>query len=254
MILRAFSGCSCASSRSLRRTFEPSIATAPRRTDRAPCEAPLRWNHPTRAIVRPDEFIPLAEETRLIVPVGEYVLGSACEEIGRMKSGSAMRLSVNLSARQFQEMTLLQTIDRILHETAFDPADLELEVTESVAMQNADFTMNLLRDLRRRNISIAIDDFGAGQSSLIYLRQFPINNIKIDKVFISDMLTDPTDAAIVRAVIDLAHTLGLTTTAEGVETREQMRMLESFGCDLLQGYYISRPMPAADLAQFLART
>ena len=154
-------------------------------------EALLHSNHPARGFVGPDVFIPLAEETRLIVPVGEYVLGSACAEIGRMKNGSAMRLSVNLSARQFQEMTLLQTIDRIVDETVFDPADCELEVTESVAMQNADFTMSLLRDLRRRNISIAIDDFGAGQFTLIYLRQFPINNIKIDKVFISDMLTDP---------------------------------------------------------------
>ena len=231
--------------------YQPILRSVDQRVEAV--EALLRWNHPRRGLVGPDEFIPLAEETRLIVPVGEYVLERACSEVGRLKNGSALRLSVNLSARQFQEITLLQTVDRILQETAFDPADLELEVTESVAMQNADFTMNLLRDLRRRKISIAIDDFGAGHSSLIYLRQFPINNIKIDKVFISDMLTDPTDAAIVRAVINLAHTLGVTTTAEGVETREQMQMLQEFGCDLLQGYYISRPVPAAGLAEFLAR-
>lgn len=232
--------------------YQPILRAADDRVSAV--EALIRWEHPTRGIVGPDEFIPLAEETRLIVPVGEYVLASACEEIQRLlASGLPLRLSVNLSARQFQEMTLLHTVDRILYETGFDPADLELEVTESVAMQNADFTMNLLRDLRRRKISIAIDDFGAGQSSLIYLRQFPINNIKIDKVFITDMLTDPTDAAIVRAVIDLAHTLHLTTTAEGVETREQMRMLKAFGCDLLQGYYISRPLPAEQLTAFLTQ-
>lgn len=215
-------------------------------------EALIRWDHPQRGIVGPDNFIPLAEETRLIVPIGEFALRSACRDIKNLiDTGIDMRLSVNLSARQFQEMNLVHTIDGILAETRFAPSNLELEVTESVAMQNADFTMDLLRDLRRRDISIAIDDFGAGQTSLIYLRQFPINNIKIDKVFISDMLTDATDAAIVRTVILLAHTLGLTTTAEGVETREQMEMLRGFGCDLLQGYYISPPLPSGELVQFL---
>ena len=215
-------------------------------------EALCRWNHPQRGMVGPDEFIPLAEETRLIVPIGEFVLRTACLDVQRWTDHKRdLRLSVNLSVRQFQEMTLLHTIDSILTETSFDPSRLEFEVTESVAMQNADFTMGLLRDLRQRNIAIAIDDFGVGQSSLIYLRQFPINTIKIDKVFINDILTDATDAAIVRAIIGLAHTLGLCATAEGVESEEQVHMLQDFGCDLLQGYYFSRPLPAAEMERLL---
>ena len=215
-------------------------------------EALCRWNHPQRGIVGPDEFIPLAEETRLIVPIGEFVLRTACRDVQLWNGrGRDLRLSVNLSVRQFQEITLLHTIDSILTETCFDPSRLEFEVTESVAMQNAEFTMGLLRDLGQRNISIAIDDFGVGQSSLIYLRQFPINTIKIDKVFINDILTDETDAAIVRAIIGLAHTLGLCATAEGVESEEQMHMLQEFGCDMLQGYYFSRPVPPGELEKLL---
>lgn len=207
-----------------------------------------RWEHPERGVVGPDEFIPLAEETRLIVPIGEFVLRTACRDVRRwIDRGIDLRLSVNLSARQFQEMKLLHTIDSILAETSFDSSRLEFEVTETVAMQNADFTMALLRELRQRDISIAIDDFGVGQSSLIYLRQFPIQTIKIDKVFINDILTDATDAAIVHAIISLAHTLGLSATAEGVESEEQMRMLDDFGCDLLQGYYFSKPVSAAEM-------
>src|SRR5262249_41655527 len=160
--------------------------------------------------------------------------------------GGDLRLSVNLSVRQFQEMTLLHTIDSILTATSFDPSRLEFEVTETVAMTNADFTMWLLRDLRQRNISIAIDDFGVGQTSLIYLRQFPINAIKIDRVFINDILTDKTGAAIVETIITLAHALGLEAAAEGVESEQQMNMLQSFGCDLMQGFYFSRPVPATD--------
>jgi len=215
-------------------------------------EALARWKHPRRGIVGPDEFIPLAEDTRLIVPIGEWMLRTACRDVKQwIDRGLDLRLSVNLSVRQFQEMTLLHTIDSILTETSFDPSRLEFEVTETVAMQNADFTMGLLRDLRQRNISIAIDDFGVGQSSLIYLRQFPINTIKIDRVFINDMLNDATDSAIVNTIITLAHTLGLSATAEGVESEGQMRMLQSFGCDLLQGYYFSRPVPAAQLDALL---
>jgi len=230
--------------------YQPILRSSDRRI--VGVEALARWDHPERGLVGPDEFIPLAEETRLIVPIGESVLRTACSDVQRwIDRGIDLRLSVNLSARQFQELTLLHTIDAILTETAFDSSRLELELTETVAMHNADFTMALLRDLRQRNISIAIDDFGVGQSSLIYLRQFPISNIKIDKVFINDILTDPTDAAIVSAIISLAHTLGLAATAEGVESEEQMRMLQDFGCDLLQGYYFSKPVPAGEMERML---
>ena len=206
-------------------------------------ETLARWQHPTRGIVGPDEFISLAEETRLIVPIGAKVLKEACREL-QSWDHQGLRLSVNLSVRQFHEVNLLATIDQVLEETNFNPALLELEVTESVAMQNVDFTMSLLRQLRSRGISIAIDDFGAGQSSLIYLRQFPINTIKIDKVFIAGMLDDPAAAAIVRAVISLAHDLGLVATAEGVEEQRQVMRLRELGCDHMQGFYFSRPVPA----------
>lgn len=215
-------------------------------------EALIRWNHPERGLVGPDQFIPLAEESRLIMPIGEFVLRSGCRDMRRLiDRGFPLRLSVNLSARQFSEAGLLHTIDAILAGAGLTPDALELEVTETVAMRNVDFTMNLLRELRHRRISIAVDDFGAGQTSLIYLRQFPINNIKIDKVFINDIATDATDAAIVRAVIALARNLGLTTTAEGVETEAQFEMLKEFGCDLVQGYWISRPLPFEKLEEFL---
>ncbi|HYS52596.1 MAG TPA: EAL domain-containing protein [Thermoanaerobaculia bacterium] len=230
--------------------YQPILRTRDRKI--VAVEALIRWNHPQRGIIGPDAFIPLAEETRLIVPIGDFVLRSACRDVQRwIDRGFDLRLSVNLSVRQFQELTLLHKIDSILAETSFDPSRLEFEVTESVAMQNADFTMALLRDLRQRNISIAIDDFGVGQTSLIHLRQFPINTIKIDKVFINDVLTDVTDAAIVSAVISLAHALGLCATAEGVESEEQMHMLQTFGCDLLQGYYFSRPVPPEQMEALL---
>lgn len=207
-------------------------------------EALLRWQHPRRGMIGPDDFIPLAEDTRLIIPIGERVLRNACREVQRWVDGGArpLRLSVNLSAIQFQQPDLLAQIDAVLTETRFDPAQLEVEITETVAMQNVDYSMHLLRELRARGLSIAIDDFGTGQSSLIYLRRFPITTIKIDKIFVAGITTDANDAAIVRAVIVLGRDLGLTVTAEGVETREQLEMLDTLGCDVLQGYFFSRPV------------
>ncbi len=209
-------------------------------------EALVRWNDSQRGLVYPDEFIPAAEESRMIVPLGAWVLRTACEQLHAWQSDAfpGMHVSVNLSVRQFHQRDLLAMIDNVIAETQIDPATLELEITESVAMQNVDLTRTLLQELRARDVRIAIDDFGAGQSSLLYLRQFPINTIKIDRVFVREITTKKHDAAIVGAVIRLAHDLGMTVTAEGVETEEQRDFLVARGCDFLQGYLYSRPKPA----------
>jgi diguanylate cyclase (GGDEF)-like protein/PAS domain S-box-containing protein len=220
----------------------------------AAVEALVRWNDPERGLVYPDEFIGAAEETRMIVPLGAWVLRTACEQLRQWHdSGLAdLRVSVNLSVRQFHQRDLLAMVDEVLRDTQLDPRMLELEITESVAMQNVELTRTMLYELRARGVRIAIDDFGAGQSSLLYLRQFPIHTIKIDRVFVHEITTKASDASIVGAVIGLAHDLGLTVTAEGVETEAQRALLTTRGCDFLQGYYFSRPMPASEVARGLA--
>ena len=211
-------------------------------------EALVRWQHPERGLIAPDDFIPTAEESRLIAPLGTRVLEIACRQLREWQDdGLRLAMAVNLSVRQFQQRDLLATIDQVLAESGIDPELLELEITESAAMENVDLTRELLQELRRRGVHIAIDDFGAGQSSLTYLRRFPINTIKIDRVFIHEVTEGGGDAAIVSAVIRLAHDLGLTVTAEGVETAAQKEWLVAHGCHLLQGYHFSRPMPPHEL-------
>jgi diguanylate cyclase (GGDEF)-like protein len=217
-------------------------------------EALVRWNDPERGLVYPDEFIHAAEETRMIIPLGAWVLRTACEQVKAWHTIglTQLRVSVNLSVRQFHQRDLLAMIDGVLRETALAPDMLELEITESVAMQNVDLTRTVLQELRGRGVRIAVDDFGAGQSSLLYLRQFPINNIKIDRVFVREITARSSDAAIVGAVIGLTHELGLSVTAEGVETEAQRDFLVARQCDFLQGYYFNRPMPAEDLPAAIA--
>ena len=212
-------------------------------------EALVRWNDAERGLVFPDEFIPAAEETRMIIPLGAWVLRTACEQLRAWTTNGLphMQVSVNLSVRQFHQRDLLAMIDNVLRETMLDPSRLELEITESVAMQNVDLTRTLLQELRARGVRIAIDDFGAGQSSLLYLRQFPINTIKIDRVFVHEITSKASDAAIVGAVIRLAHDLGILVTAEGVETEAQRDFLISRDCDFLQGYLFNRPMAAGEI-------
>jgi len=212
-------------------------------------EALVRWSDPERGLVFPDEFIPAAEETRMIVPLGAWVLRTACEQLQSWQADglAQMQVSVNLSVRQFHQRDLPAMVDKVLRETKLDPSRLELEITESVAMSNVDLTRSVLQELRARGVRIAIDDFGAGQSSLLYLRQFPINTIKIDRVFVHEITSKASDAAIVGAVIRLAHDLGLTVTAEGVETEEQRDFLIARDCDFLQGYLFNRPMAAEEL-------
>ena len=180
-------------------------------------EAVLRWQHPDLGIVYPSEFISIAEETGLIVPLGEWVIRTACfQNMAWQKAGiPPMTVAVNLSARQFQQQDLVEIVARILKETGLNPKWLEMEITEGIAMQNADYTNVLLRGLKEMGVKVALDDFGTGYSSLSYLKKFPIDTLKIDQSFVRDLTSDPNDAAIANAVIVLAHSLKLKVVAEG---------------------------------------
>jgi EAL domain-containing protein (putative c-di-GMP-specific phosphodiesterase class I) len=212
-------------------------------------EALLRWQHPDLGLVYPAEFIGLAEETGLIVPIGMWALRTACAQNKAWQEAGLppMQVAVNLSSRQFQDHALVETITRILHETGLEARWLELEITESIAMQNADYTNVILKDLKRRDIHISVDDFGTGYSSLSYLKKFPIDTLKIDQSFVRDLSRDPNGAAIANAIIVLAHSLHLLVVAEGVETVEQEQFLREHNCDRWQGYLFSSPISAADL-------
>jgi len=213
-------------------------------------EALLRWHHPEMGMVAPAVFIPLAEETGLIVPIGAWVLQTACAQ-NRQWQDQGMQpicISVNVSARQFRHADLVDTVARVLRETGLDPGHLELELTESLMMENAAQAVEKLKILKGMGVGLSIDDFGTGYSSLSYLKRFPIDTLKIDRAFIRDIVTDQDDAAITRAVIALAHNLNLTVIAEGVETEAQLLFLSEHGCDEMQGYYFSRPVPAAEFA------
>ncbi len=208
-------------------------------------EALLRWQHPSRGLLPPDDFIGLAERTGVIVPVGAWVLRQACTDLGRLRAatGLELRVSVNLSARQLQEAELTDTVRAILDETGIDPSALELEITESVAMHNAEATLTALRALKDMGVSLAVDDFGTGYSSLLYLTRFPIDTVKIDRQFIGTVTSDPSAAAVVGAVVALAHSLQLKTVAEGVETEDQRDFLIHHMCAEMQGYLFARPVP-----------
>jgi len=212
-------------------------------------EALVRWQHPHLGLISPSEFIPLAEDTGLIVPIGEWVLRTACLQGRRwLDQGFApVRIAVNISARQFHDQDLAQTVIRILDETGLPPNYLELEITESSIMQNAEFAAGMLNRLKSRGINISIDDFGTGFSSLASLKRLPIDALKIDQSFVREATTDDDDAALVMAIITLAHNLRLKVIAEGVETEDQLRFLQLLRCDEIQGYFFSRPLPADTL-------
>jgi diguanylate cyclase (GGDEF)-like protein/PAS domain S-box-containing protein len=219
----------------------------------ASLEALVRWNHPSRGLVQPGDFIPLAEETGLIVPIGEWVLRRVCRDLRRWRDAGLppMRIGVNISAPQFQQLGFAGLVAGIMHEYSCDPTGLELEITETVAVQNIETTMNAMRELKEIGIRIAIDDFGTGQSSLVYLKRFPIDTVKIDRAFVRDVTTDESAAAIVSYVINLAHTLGLAVVAEGVETEAQWAFLKLNACDHMQGYLFSHPLPADEAEEFV---
>ncbi len=211
-------------------------------------EALLRWHHPKRGLVSPADFIPIAEETGLIVPLGEWVLKSACYEA--VDWPEHIKVAVNLSPAQLNNRNLLSMVTGALRETGMPPHRLQLEITETVLLQNTFATLATLHELRKLGIQVALDDFGTGYSSLSYLRSFPFDKIKIDRSFIQDLSNGVEPAAIVQAVANLAKCLNMTSTAEGVETQQQLELLQAMGCTEMQGYLFSRAKPASEIRQF----
>jgi diguanylate cyclase (GGDEF)-like protein len=213
-------------------------------------EALLRWMHPVRGLVPMSDVIPLAEETGLIVPIGEWVLATACAQNKAWQDQGLTKLSVavNLSVRQFADPLLLTKLTRIIHASGLDPSSLELEITESMVMSNGECAVAVLEKLKSIGVQIAIDDFGTGYSSLAYLKRFPIDTLKIDRSFIRDIPADSGDKKITRAIIAMAHSLKLKVVAEGVETADQLKFLRAGHCDAVQGYFLYRPLPAAEMA------
>jgi diguanylate cyclase (GGDEF)-like protein len=216
-------------------------------------EALIRWRHPEKGFLSPGEFIPVAERSRLIVPIGEWSLFEACRRTKAWHDAGLpkAKAAVNLSAVQLREKTLVESVTWILDATGFDSQYLELEITESVAMRDVEETVRLFKRLADLGVSLSIDDFGTGYSSLSYLKRFPVSRIKIDRAFIADIGTEQNSGAIARAVTTLGHSFGMEITAEGVETREQMDLLLDIGCDEIQGYFFSRPLSADDFAKFI---
>ncbi len=214
-------------------------------------EALVRWAHPARGMVSPAEFIPEAEESGLIIPLGQWVLREACDTMRRLVQEQGVEqcvlLSVNLSGKQFAHEDILQQVRSALAATRFPPECLKLEITESVIMDDAAAAARMLRELKSLHVHISIDDFGTGYSSLAYLHRFPVDMLKIDRSFVNTIGGNDDNLAIVRTIIDLAHNLGLEVIAEGVETREQMDILRDLGCEYAQGYYYSRPLPPRDI-------
>ncbi|MEK3867406.1 EAL domain-containing protein [Paenibacillus sp. FSL H7-0716] len=214
-------------------------------------EALIRWQHPKRGLVPPSEFIPLAEETGMIVPIGEWVLRTACRQnkVWQDVGYSPMRVAVNLSVYQFNQADIVQKVKEILQETRLNPQWLELELTESIAMQNAERVVMTLEELKNLGIQISIDDFGTGYSSLSYLRRFPVDRLKIDRSFVSDITERENEAVIAASIIAMAHSLKLDVIAEGVETEKQFEFLKTKGCHVMQGYYFCKPLPAESFWQ-----
>jgi diguanylate cyclase (GGDEF)-like protein len=214
-------------------------------------EALLRWHHPTRGMISPADFIPIAEETGLIVPLGEWVLKAACNEA--VDWPDHIKVAVNLSPAQLNCRNLVSMVTAALSETGMPPQRLQLEITETVLLQNTFTTLATLHELRKMGVQIALDDFGTGYSSLSYLRSFPFDKIKIDRSFIQDLSNGAEPLAIVNAVAGLAKCLNMTSTAEGVETAQQMETLQAIGCTEMQGYLFSRPRPASEIRQFFSQ-
>jgi diguanylate cyclase (GGDEF)-like protein/PAS domain S-box-containing protein len=216
-------------------------------------EALLRWQHPTLGLVPPDKFIRIAENCGLIMPIGEWVLMTACSQARKWQDEGlpALSVAVNVSAVQFRQEGFCETIRRVLQETRLAPPYLELELTESLLLTNADVTHSVIRELKEMGITLAIDDFGTGYSSFSYLRQFRVSKLKIDQLFIRDVATNPDDAAITAAIISMAKSLHLKVIAEGVEDEAQMSFLRAHQCDEIQGYYFSKPLAVDKVADKL---
>lgn len=216
-------------------------------------EALMRWNHPDMGMVSPIEFIPLAEESGMIVLMGEWGLRAACEQNKAWQEAGfpPLTMSVNISSLQFKQQNLTTVVAKILNDTRLDPRYLDLELTEGTVMQNAEDTIATLHSLKEMGIRLSIDDFGTGYSSLSYLKRFPLHTLKVDRSFVKDLTKDADDEAITHAIIAMASSLGLKVIAEGVETEDQLRFLASRGCDEMQGYLFSPPLSASKITELL---
>jgi predicted signal transduction protein with EAL and GGDEF domain len=232
--------------------YQPQVEVGAGRL--AGVEALLRWQHPSRGLLFPDKFIPIAERTGLIVPIAQWVLREACAqaEAWRTQTGQDVRVAVNLSPAQFHHrQDLSKLVATTLRETKLPPRSLELEITEGVLLQHTEANLDTLRRLKELGVRIGMDDFGTGYASLACLRRFPFDLIKIDRSFIRDLERDPKAQAIVRAAVSLSRSLGMRCLAEGVETRKQLQSLEAEGCVEVQGHYFSRAVPAAEIGRML---
>jgi EAL domain-containing protein (putative c-di-GMP-specific phosphodiesterase class I) len=213
-----------------------------------------RWEHPQRGLISPVDFIPVAESSGLILPLGEWIIRSACEQLrlwADQPDLASLELAVNVSARQFRDPEFVPIVLRILHETGVNPQRLKLELTESMLIEGVDLVISKMKLLKAHGLGFALDDFGTGYSSLAYLKQLPFDQIKIDQSFVRDVLDDPNDAAIARMVIVLAETLGLKVIAEGVETQAHCALLMELGCKGFQGFYFSHPVSASAMEQVM---
>ncbi len=216
-------------------------------------EALMRWQHPEKGMIQPSEFIPIAEETGLIIPMSEWLLNTACvqNKAWQEEGLGPVRISVNLSAQQFKQDNLVHTVSRALNNSGLAPGWLELEITENIIMQNTQATLDTLHKLKGMGLNFAMDDFGTGYSSFAYLKKFPLDLIKIDQSFVKDITANPDSAAIVTAIIAMTNSLKLSVIAEGVETEQQQTFLLEHGCYKMQGYLYSRPLPADEAGEFI---
>ncbi|TRZ67967.1 MAG: EAL domain-containing protein [Rhodocyclaceae bacterium] len=219
-------------------------------------EALIRWRHPDLGLIAPGRFIPIAEDSGLIVPIGEWVMREACRQgmVWKQAGLPEMLIAVNLSSVQFKRGDVVQTVIGALEASGFNPALLELELTESILIGNTESVLAIIKRLKLLGVKLSIDDFGTGYSSLSYLKRFDVDKLKIDQSFIRDLSSDPEDAAIVRAIIQMAQSLNLKTLAEGVEDAQMLEQLRIFRCDAVQGFHFARPMPAEEFAGFLDKS
>ncbi|HNL42419.1 MAG TPA: GGDEF domain-containing phosphodiesterase, partial [Ottowia sp.] len=239
--------------RQLELHFQPQFDRARRITG---VEALLRWQHPQRGLVGPTEFIPVAEDSGLIVPLGLWALTQACRQLARWQAQphtAALSVSVNVSAQQFRHPDFVDQVTAVIRQSGAPAARLRLELTESLLADRLDITLAQMDRLRQLGVALSLDDFGTGYSSLAYLKRLPLDQLKIDRAFVADVLTDSGDAAIASAIIAMAHSLGLKVVAEGVETEAQQRLLSQRGCDGFQGFLLAPPMPAPQVEHFIAR-
>ncbi len=218
-------------------------------------EALIRWRHPKFGLIGPDDFVHVAEESGLIIPIGNWIIEQACRQLAVWQSTSAevLSVSVNLSAKQLMHPSLVDQVATVLERSTLSPGQLKLEVTESTVMEHSDRSMSVLMELSALGVSLSTDDFGTGYSSLSYLRRFPFDRLKIDRSFIDEMGGDVKSAAIVKTILMLGENLGLEVVAEGVETEQQVRSLQHLGCRLGQGFFFSRPVTASEVSSLLGQ-